>query len=367
MDATALISTVTTTELLPRLDSDTSVYLLDVREPDEVADWSIPGIVNIPLGQLEARLQDVPKDRDIVVICALGGRALQGATILANHGVASAVLEGGMSSWASTYDSVRATMGGATVIQVRRRGKGCLSYVIGAGTKAIVIDPSLDIEQYEALAAENGWQISEVLDTHLHADHLSGARSLVASTGATLRLSPSDPFQFPFEPLSDGLALELTADIALTVSAISVPGHTEGSTMYQLGDVAVFTGDTLFLESVGRPDLADHATEFAQNLYRSLHDRILPLPDETLIFPAHYGDVVEVKTGEFVAKPLGELRNALPALALDEASFVAWAVSHVKDRPPNYQKIVRVNQGADEISDEASQLELGPNRCAIAS
>jgi glyoxylase-like metal-dependent hydrolase (beta-lactamase superfamily II) len=84
--------------------------------------------------------------------------------------------------------------------------------------------------------------------------------------------------------------------------------------MYQLEGAAIFTGDTVFLESVGRPDLADQAESFAHNLYRSLHERVLPLADDIVVFPAHYGAGVEVRTGEFVARSLGELRSTLPPL-----------------------------------------------------
>ena len=130
----------------------------------------------------------------------------------------------------------------------------------------------------------------------------------MAATGAQLWLNPSDDFTFEFEPLSDGRSISLAPGVELTVSAVSVPGHTEGSTMYQLGHAAVFTGDTVFLESVGRPDLADQAESFAHSLYRSVHERVLPLGDDIMVFPAHYGAVVEVMAGQFVARTLGELR-----------------------------------------------------------
>lgn len=361
-----LISGISTYELLPLLDLEDRPYLLDVREVDEVADWQIPGVYNIPLDALEQRIDEVPRDERLVVICAVGTRARQGAEILASHGVASAVLEGGMGAWASTYDLVEGEFGGATVVQIRRRGKGCLSYVIGAGTNCVVVDPSLELGQYLSVATEHHWTITHVLDTHLHADHLSGARDLVAASGARLWLNPSDDFTFEFEPLSDGRSISLAPGVELTVSAVSVPGHTEGSTMYQLGHAAVFTGDTVFLESVGRPDLADQAESFAHSLYRSVHERVLPLGDEIMVFPAHYGAVVEVMAGQFVARPLGELRATLPALALGEAEFVAWALANVKDRPPNFQHIVLINAGRETASDASAQLEVGPNRCAVA-
>ncbi len=361
-----LISSISTDELLPLLDSPERPYLLDVREEDEVAEWSIPGVNNIPLGSLEARLDEVPSDARVVTICAMGTRAQQGAELLARHGRASAVLDGGMHAWASTYDFVEGPFAGATVVQLRRRGKGCLSYVIGAGVECVVIDPSLEIDQYRAVADRHHWNITHVLDTHLHADHLSGARDLVAATGAALWLNPADHFTFDFEPLRDGRSIPLAPGVALSVSAVSVPGHTEGSTMYQLGYGAIFTGDTIFLESVGRPDLADQVEPFAHSLYRSIHERVLPLGDDIVVFPAHYGASVDVHYGVFVAQPLGILRTTLPALALNEADFVAWAIANVKDRPPNYKHIVRINAGTEQRDSEAAALELGPNRCAVA-
>jgi glyoxylase-like metal-dependent hydrolase (beta-lactamase superfamily II) len=357
---------MSTDELLPLLDSDPTLFLLDVREPDEVADWKIQGVYNIPLEHLDGRVSEVPVEDRIVVICAKGSRAQKGAEILANHDVASSVLEGGMMAWTSTYDRVTDLFGGARVVQIRRRGKGCLSYVVGAGKNCLVIDPSLDLDQYLDAAQEYGWTIKHVLDTHLHADHISGARALVAATGATLMLSPNDPFAFDFEPLTDGLAIELAPGVHLSVSAVSVPGHTEGSTMYQLGDAAIFTGDTLFLESVGRPDLAEQAEAFAHHLYRSLHERVLTQSDKTMVFPAHFGAGVDVHAGEFVSRQLGSLRNTLEVLKLSESAFVAWAIANVKDRPPNYQRIVRINSGEEVVSAEAAEIEVGPNRCAVA-
>jgi glyoxylase-like metal-dependent hydrolase (beta-lactamase superfamily II) len=367
MSSDPTFAPLATEKLVPLLEDKDSVYLLDVREPDEWNDWRIEGTVNIPLGQLESRLTEVDTSRRIIVICARGMRATSGAEILKNHGISSEVLDGGMGAWASTYDQATKNFGDATVIQLRRRGKGCLSYVIGSGGRCVVIDPSVDIDQYRYVAQAHGWTITDIVDTHLHADHISGARDLAAASGATLRLSPDDPFQYEFQPLSDGLAISLADGVDLTVAAVSAPGHTQGSTVYKLGESAIFTGDTLFLESVGRPDLADQAREFAENLYQSIHERILPLSDDVMVFPAHFGAVVEVHANELVAKTLGELRQTLAPLSFSRNEFIEWAVKSAKDRPPNYQQIVRINAGLEVRTDEALESELGPNRCAIAS
>jgi glyoxylase-like metal-dependent hydrolase (beta-lactamase superfamily II) len=362
------ISFVSVDALLPRLDQDRRLFLLDVREPDEFAAWHIPGAVNIPLGELAARRGEIAPGRHVVAVCAVGSRAAQGARELAATGTPAGVLEGGMAAWGHAYEYVEADLDGATVVQVRRRGKGCLSYVVGADESCVVIDPSSDVGRYEEIARRHGFTVTHVFDTHLHADHLSGARELVVRTGAELVLNPADPFTYEFTAITDGLKVPVGRRLHLEVAAVSAPGHTEGSTVYRLGDSAVFTGDTLFLESVGRPDLADQAEGYAHLLYRSLHEIVLPLSDDILVLPAHYGESVRVRYGELVTRRLGELRASLPALALNEPEFVAWAVARVTDRPPNYQEIVRYNAGTSVLAmGELAELELGPNNCAIAS
>src|ERR1700678_1893230 len=134
-----MIPTISGSELVGLLE-DPGLFLLDGREPDEVAEWQIPGVTNIPLGSLSSRADEVPREKDIVVICAKGSRAQQGAEFLATQEITSRVLEGGMGAWGSTYDRVTGEFAGATVVQLRRRGKGCLSYVVGAGQRAVVID-----------------------------------------------------------------------------------------------------------------------------------------------------------------------------------------------------------------------------------
>src|SRR3546814_7475138 len=134
-------------------------------------------------------------------------------------------------------------------------------------------DPSADLDVYERVAAERGWRIDRVFDTHLHADHLSGARGLAERAGATLHLNPADTFHFPFEALTDGDAFTLPGGTTFGVSVLHKPGHTEGSTIFAVGTGAVLTGATLFVDGVGRPDLAERADELAHNLHRSLHAR----------------------------------------------------------------------------------------------
>jgi glyoxylase-like metal-dependent hydrolase (beta-lactamase superfamily II) len=360
------VGTITAGELVAMLDEHDDVVVLDVREPDEFEAWSIPASVNVPLGSVSSRLAELPRGAVIVTVCAVGTRAATASEQLARAGVDSLVLDGGMAAWSRLYDEAVLDAGGATVVQVRRRGKGCLSYLVGVGGAAAVIDPSSDIAEYVTRANARGWRIGHVFDTHLHADHVSGARALAAATGAVLVLNPADRFGFEFEALSDGMHVPIADGIGLTVSVLSTPGHTKGSTVYVLGESAAFTGDTLFLESVGRPDLADQATAFAHALYRSLHDKLLTLPDETMVLPAHFSSAVGVGRG-VVGAPLGVLKAQLWQLSADEDAFVAWAVGSVAARPPHYETIVATNLvGSPLGADERASLEAGPNRCAVA-
>lgn len=358
---------VDTADLASRLGTVDQPFVVDVREPAEFSDWSIPSAVNIPLNELSERLAEVPTEREVVTVCGSGSRSAAAADLLESAGRNVADLVGGMAAWGETYDSVTLRLGAVAIVQVRRRGKGCLSYLVGSGDTAFAVDPSLDTAVYRDLAADHGWTITRVFDTHLHADHLSGARVLSAETGGSLHLNPADTFDFSYQALVDGDRYELPGGTGFAVAAMTAPGHTGGSTVFVVGDEAVLSGDTLFVEGVGRPDLADRAEEFARNLYRSLRDKVLALPDAMVVLPAHYGEGVLVVPAQPVCARLGDLRSALAPLAFDEDEFVAWATEQSTPRPPNYAEIVEVNMGrASMAADQLRQLERGPNRCSVS-
>jgi glyoxylase-like metal-dependent hydrolase (beta-lactamase superfamily II) len=250
------------------------------------------------------------------------------------------------------------------VLQVRRTGKGCLSYVLAAEGVAAVIDPSLDPEVYLDLARQRGWRISHVLETHLHADHLSRAVQLAEQAGATLALPAVHRVAAPFAPLHDGDHVAL-GPACLTV--LATPGHTPESVAYQLDDAALFTGDTLFLAAVGRPDL--HADEEgarakAHALYRSLQ-RLLALSSEMLVLPDHTSAPVAFD-GRPIAATLAEVQRATPLLAADEQTFVATILGRIPPTPPNHAQIIALNEQGVALPADPTALEAGANRCAIA-
>jgi glyoxylase-like metal-dependent hydrolase (beta-lactamase superfamily II)/rhodanese-related sulfurtransferase len=346
------------------LGTEDEPFILDVREPDEASSWSIPGAVNIPLRELATRVAEVPDAGTILTVCAAGVRSRQAAALLEAEGYDVANLQGGMAAWGLVYDESVLEVPGATVVQVRRRGKGCLSYIVGAGHEAFVFDPSSRVELYRQTCARYGWRVTRIFDTHLHADHVSGGRALAAATAASLHLNPADPFAYAFSPLADGDRFPLGAD-GPVVTVLHTPGHTLGSTCYLVGGTTLVSGDTLLAEGVGRPDLADRAEEYAGNLYRSLQAKVLPLDDTTAVLPGHYGERTIVQPGQPLHRGLGELRAALAPLSYTEGDFVTWAAAQAKRRPPNYEAVVKANVTGTAPTDEvAAEMEAGPNRCA---
>ncbi len=355
-------------ELASRLGTDRAPVLIDVREPEEYADWSIPGARNVPLAQLVTRMDEIPLDVEVVTVCASGNRSALAAEVLSRAGRRVANLAGGMVAWGGAYDSVTIELDGLRVVQIRRRGKGCLSYLVGTGGEAFAVDPSTDLGIYLDLADEHGWRISRVFDTHLHADHLSGARRLADATGASLHLNSADSFGFPYRPLADGDRFELPGAVTFGVAAMHAPGHTRGSTAFLVGEDVILSSDTLFVDGVGRPDLADEAEAFAHDLYDTVQRKLLTRREDSLVLPAHYGDSVEVRPDRPVGATLGELRAGLEVLGLDEDAFVAWASGSVSARPPNYVAIVQANMGRPSAPlADLRALELGPNRCSVSA
>lgn len=350
-----------------------AVTILDVRPTAERAEWSIPGSIHIDAYHaLKAHdpqalaTVDLPAGIPVVTVCGAGKTSRVAAEQLAARGYEVYSLDGGMQAWSLSWNHalVPALSTGTQVVQIRRTGKGCLSYLIGSAGQALVVDASLDPEIYEELAAAYGWQMTGVLDTHVHADHLSRARLLAERTGATLYLPATDRLAFPFQALHDGATISVGTAV---LRAIHTPGHTWESTCYLLDEQLLFTGDTLFLTAVGRPDLeaqTNEAQERARALYRSLQ-RILSLASSTLILPGHTSSPVPFD-GQPIMAPLADVAAAIPRLRLTEEDFVGTILSALPPAPPNHQQIVAMNEAGAPLPVDISSLEAGANRCAIA-
>ncbi len=355
------------------LEQHQPLTVLDIRRAEDRAEWAIPGSLHVPAyDALKANDPNalagvnLPADQPVVTICGAGVTSLIAAEQLRARGFEALSLAGGMKAWSLAWNSAEVHVAGsqAQVIQVRRTGKGCLSYVIGSQGSAAVIDAALEPKVYLDLAQRYGWNITAVLETHIHADHLSRARRLTEQSGATLYLPDQERATFSFSRLRDGDGL--TIGVA-RLRALHTPGHTPESTSYLLDDRALFSGDTLFLAGVGRPDLEASPAEArrrASLLYHSLQ-RLLTLSPETLILPGHTSEPIAFD-GQPVAGRLTEVQRRVELLSAPEAAFVETLLARIPPTPPNHHQIVTLNESGTMFEGDPTDLEAGANRCAVA-
>jgi glyoxylase-like metal-dependent hydrolase (beta-lactamase superfamily II) len=271
-----------------------------------------------------------------------------------------------MKAWTLAWNVAEVHVGNARthILQVRRTGKGCLSYLAGSGDEVAVIDASLPSAVYLNLAREHGWRIRYVLETHIHADHLSRGRQLAAEAAATLLLPEQRRVRFPHSSLGHGD--RITVGHAALV-AHRTPGHTSESTSYVLNDHAVFTGDTLFTQGVGRPDLhADNAAARgrARELFRSL-SALRALRPSIVVLPGHASVPIPFD-GKPVAAPIRDVDQWLSTWLSSEEEFIDRVLSRLPPTPPNFTSIVELNERGELPADDTSNLEAGANRCAVA-
>ena len=355
------------------LETGKPVTVLDIRSAADRAAWAIPGSLHMDAyADLKARdphaLDGVslPADIPVVTVCNSGHTSLIASLQLQARGIEAISLEGGMRSWSLSWNTADVPLPSskAQVIQIRRVGKGCLSYLIGSEKEAVVIDASLEPEVYLNIARSHGWSITAVLDTHIHADHLSRSRLLAEQSGATVYLPIQARVMYAFTPLRNGSIIKV-GEASLMV--IQTPGHTAESMSYLLDRQALFTGDTLFLQGVGRPDL--HATteetrSQAQLLHHSLHHHLLMLPARTLVLPGHTNTPTPFDKIPLTAT-LGDLRNKVELLRLSESEFVDALVARIPPVPPNHERIIELNE-AGRLIENPIELEAGANNCAVS-
>jgi len=356
-------------ELQELLAAGKPVTVLDVRSPPDV-DWEIPGAIHVDAyADLQSsRLGPVAKldlpAGPVVTVCEVGRTAAIATDLLRANGVDALTLDGGMHAWSLAWNTAQATISGCEIVQVRRTGKGCLSYIVESESEAVVIDASVDPDVYVRLLRERGWRLVAVADTHIHADHLSRSKLLAHLEGAALWLPAQDRTQYPFQPVADGdrIAFGSTALVAMRT-----PGHTEESTTYLLDNTAAFTGDTLFLNSVGRPDLIDGTRQElvsrARQLYMSVSG-LLHLPEAAEVFPGHVSEPTPFD-GRILGTTVGTIRDTLALARLVETAFVEAVLARIPPDPPNHLRIVELNERG-EFPGNPSELEAGANRCAVA-
>jgi len=233
-------------------------------------------------------------------------------------------------------------------------GLGCASYIVGCEAKGVaaIIDPDRDVRKYLDAAASRGLTITHIIETHLHADHVSGNSDLAALTGAKIYVHEASGAEFPHQSVRDGDVLELGN---LRLKVMHTPGHTPESITLLVTDTTrsdqpwlALTGDTLFVGDMGRPDLvgAEAANGLAHDMYHTMFEKILPLNDGLLIYPGHgAGSLCGKSIGSMRSTTLGYERISNPALApRTQEEFVEYAVSGLPEQPGNHTRIKAMNR-----------------------
>jgi len=388
------VDTLQPATLAARIRAGASVSILDVRDRGEYEAWHVDGPrvtseqiphVRFVQAEIKGTVADLAPDlsEPIVVVCGEGKASAYVAELLTAAGADAANLAGGMDAWADLLVAAEVpTDGAAAVRQYQRPSSGCLGYLVVDDGEAAVVDPLRAFaDRYAADAAELGAELRYAIDTHVHADHVSGVRAVAERTDAEVVL--------PAGAADRGLAVDATLvddDERLPLGetalrALRAPGHTREMTAFVVGgsgrgqgtadgaDV-LLTGDSLFLRSVARPDLedgVDGAPELAALLHGTLTERFANLSDDVVVAPGHHDAATTAAESGAYAARLGDLRASVAALSMDADAFVDHVLSAMPPRPNNYQRIIATNLGREHVDDrEAFEMELGPNNCAAA-
>jgi glyoxylase-like metal-dependent hydrolase (beta-lactamase superfamily II) len=365
-------------EVAQKVMKKEDLFILDVRNEDAFVDWKIEGekfeYLNIPyfdlLDGVEVIMDQLPKDKDILVVCAKEGSSIMVADMLSDEGKDVSYLEGGMKAWSEHLEPVKVgeLTNGGELYQFVRLGKGCLSYMVVSNGEAAIVDATRMTDIFIDFAKEKGATITNVFDTHLHADHISGGRNIAEATNATYWLPPKDAEEVTFEyaSLEDGNNVVI-GNTTIDITALYSPGHTIGSTSFVIDEKYLLSGDILFVDSIGRPDLAGKAEDWVADLRESLYKRYKDLSMELTVLPAHFMIIDELNEDGSVGEKLGTLFAKNHGLNIEsEEEFRKLVSENLPPQPNAYQGIRETNMGKVTPDEEKQrEMEIGPNRCAV--
>lgn len=338
------IPLVSPVELRSLVNGDSPPVLLDVRSAEDRKLAHLPGDVHIPQAELGRRFAELPRDRLVVAYCQFGSQARRAADFLLSQQFAHvAALEGGLDEYSRVADPaiprywLTPTAGDLVLRQFPRTDSGCLAYLIGDPTngEALLIDPGLEVGPYLQVLGDADWKLTGIVETHTHADHLAGHHELHQRTGAPILVGRRSPAAYPHRSLTEGETLRVGHDEVLVMET---PGHTRDHLTLRVGQT-IFTGDTLLIGSCGRTDLGDGDPDL---LYDSLTGKIIRLPDETEVLPAHYGRRHALP--DRYVSTLGFERATNEALRLpSREEFRKYMTEGWPPKPADFDRIVDAN------------------------
>ena len=309
----------------------------------------------------------------VVVICGHGNDSKAVAVHLHGLGAKARSLTGGMAAWMGLCVPriLNAPRALDRLVQFDRVGKESLSYVLISSGEAMIIDPPRDSSAHLRCIEDAGATLVSVADTHAHADYISGAHQLAGERGIPYYLHPEDgvypydgrPGRLAFHALSEAMPIRLGR---CTLEVMHTPGHSPGSVTFVIDADAAFTGDFLFISSVGRPDLAEQTEAWSALLWKSIQRVRSTWTSDLMIYPAHYAPRTSRMSGGAIGAPFGRLLRENPSLGIrEESAFLKWIRGKETTVPAAYRRIKGINLRLLRVDErEADTLENGRNECA---
>ncbi len=381
MNPTTPLSELSSEELVQRVESGEPLRVLDIRgnvasgRVDIVPEERYANIRGSEIMGMGDRIQQAfPADGPVAVVCERGNSSKQIAAYLNLRGYNASSLRGGMASWGMAVIArpLPPPPGCDLFVQFDRIAKGATGYLIASKGKGVIVDPPRKAQPYLEAAKDHGVTIVAVADTHAHADYLSGGPSLSHALQIPYYLHPGDailpydgtPARLEYQAADDGVEIPF-GGAALRV--MHTPGHTLGSVCFLVGDAVSMTGDFIFVNSIGRPDLGGKAEEWTKDLWKSLERARREWKGEMMLYPAHYASDTEREADRSVGRSFAAIQEKNQPLHFkDEASFTAWVMQKVGGSPEVYKRIKAVNLGLIDVWDEeAQEMDCGRNECAL--
>jgi glyoxylase-like metal-dependent hydrolase (beta-lactamase superfamily II) len=375
------IQSFTAKDLFEWIVNKESFLLLDVRNEEEFGRFKVEGpypveMINVPYMEFieheEESVPKVPKGKTLKIVCAREGSSKYVGEILINHGyddVAHMLV--GIRAWGNLLSPICvASNSNYQLYQFRRPGKASCSYGLLCDKEMMLFDPAKNIDAYKEFAKQKNCTISKTFETHRQADYISGSMALKQDVDAEI-IAPEADFSvaaFDFTPAGDGVVYRFNNG-GPEIKSLHTPGHTPGSTSYLIDDKFIISGDTIFIHSIGRPDLGGMAKEWSSMLFKTMNEKIIPLEESVLVLPGHYMDWKEANENLIFTESMGKIKEINSNIygIGDENEFYKFIKSNMRPQPEEYATIREINAGLKQVDEQkADIMDLGKNECAAS-
>jgi glyoxylase-like metal-dependent hydrolase (beta-lactamase superfamily II)/rhodanese-related sulfurtransferase len=377
------LQSYTATDLFEYLCKKKDMLVLDVRNEEDFGQFNVEGpfpfeMANVPyfefMEEEDATVAKVSREKPIKVVCAKEGSAQYVNEILVSHGFEDvAYLAGGIKTWGNllTPKRINPESDDYALYQFIRPGKTSCNYGLIYKGEMAIFDPSRNYEFYQSFANNHQAKIVRTFETHLQADYISGSKQIANATGAEIMAHGGDfsEASFQYSQVNDGDSFAMGGD-GPVVKIMHSPGHTPGSTSYIIDNTYFISGDTVFIQSVGRPDLGGKATEWAVMLYDTLTNKVQKLDKYLDVLPGHFIDWTEANDDFLISEKLHKVINYNAGVyAIDSPEkFTEYIQDNMRKSPNVYNEIRKVNVGWLDVDiDEADVMDLGKNECAATA